>query len=299
MGIFNTLFHKNNKNVQQAVNQAQPNGMYESNKLPSSCRHLEGNNISIQDVMPALTKKSSHSRSLSASTSTTASSGHSLKSLSRRSSTEKVPRFQVLSNGKHIHRLTQPPPQSKLTTSVNGFVNGVAKKTMKWTEKKHTVEDTTREHQMLLKRLDCDTDNHATFLENYGECQETVGKGTCGVVRLVRRMEDGTERVYAVKARRKTELLVFCLLIVFVYRNLQEDLMRNLIILSTESVWNSVSHVHSIIPILSRHLKSCLCIKHLPYSARSWSTQVPETCLTFSWSLPWKPMKPIAFSNSS
>lgn len=256
MGFFQSLFHHkghNNKkgcatpNPMMAPNQPQPNVATSSEKPPMETRqssrrssHSNHSQISAHHIMPpSITSPKMSSSALTTSNSTkTTSTKSSLKSpsVSRRGSAEHISRFLLLDNGTHVHHLTMPA-QSKIAASLNGLVTGIANKSLKltqWTEKKLTLEEIKKERSALDYRLHRSPET-LTLAEKWGTCQETIGKGTCGVVRLAHKIEGGTERLYAIKVsvlkkgpcphRIKTR---------FYIRKCEESLMKNLKIISID-----------------------------------------------------------------
>lgn len=138
--------------------------------------------------------------------------------LSQRTSNETTRRFQLNEDGTHIHYLIQPTPAAnRITASLNGLL-GIANKSLRlkpphqWnnylqptstTEKRaaQNLEDIQKERIALNTRLHRKPEEvKETLAEKWGHCQETIGKGTSGVVRVAhKQLSDGTERLYAVK----------------------------------------------------------------------------------------------------
>jgi hypothetical protein len=118
-------------------------------------------------------------------------------------------RFQLCEdNINHIHHLTLPAP-NRITQSLNGLVTGIANKSLRltqWTERKVTFEEILKERAALNVRLHRE-DTKQTLAEKWGTCQETIGKGTSGVVRVAHKMEGTGERLYAVKV-----IIINCLI---------------------------------------------------------------------------------------
>ncbi|KAI8359857.1 kinase-like domain-containing protein [Choanephora cucurbitarum] len=69
-------------------------------------------------------------------------------------------------------------------------------------ERKASVDEIMKERKALDARLHRNQPN-ATLAEKYGVCQETIGKGTSGVVRVVHKMDSTGKHLYAVKELRK------------------------------------------------------------------------------------------------
>lgn len=111
-------------------------------------------------------------------------------------------RFQLYEDGTHTHHLTLPAP-NRITASLNGLVTGIANKSLRltqWTERKVTMDEILKERASLNRLLHRnDQDAKQTLERKWGTCQETIGKGTSGVVRVVHKVEGTAERLYAVK----------------------------------------------------------------------------------------------------
>lgn len=105
------------------------------------------------------------------------------------------PRFQSTEVG-HIHHLTP----SKMS-SINGFVSGMASKSLRqWTERKISIEEIEEERMILNRHLNRNIKD--TLYNKYGQCQEMIGKGTSGVVRICQIDKEG-HQLYAIKELRK------------------------------------------------------------------------------------------------
>ncbi|KAI9357528.1 kinase-like domain-containing protein [Pilaira anomala] len=115
-------------------------------------------------------------------------------------------RFQLYEDGTHTHHLTLPAT-NRITASLNGLVTGIANKSLRltqWTERKITMDEILKERASLNRLLHRnDQDTKQTLERKWGTCQETIGKGTSGVVRVVHKVEGTAERLYAVKELRK------------------------------------------------------------------------------------------------
>ena len=111
-------------------------------------------------------------------------------------------RFQLCEDGTHIHHLTLPVT-NRITASLNGLVTGIANKSLRltqWTERKVTFEEILKERaalNVLLHRTEQEAQQ--VLSEKWGNCQETIGKGTSGIVRVAHKIDETGERLYAVK----------------------------------------------------------------------------------------------------
>ncbi|KAI8642613.1 kinase-like domain-containing protein [Parasitella parasitica] len=167
---------------------------------PLHSRRSSRHSISSQHILPATSPTIPLSPQQSRSTSTHPSS----PPLSQRTSSEAARRFQLFEDGTHTHHLTHPA-QNRIAASLNGLVTGIANKSLRltqWAERKVSIEEIIKERAALNARLHRKA-SERTLAEKWGTCQETVGKGTSGVVRVAHKTEGTGERLYAVKELRK------------------------------------------------------------------------------------------------
>lgn len=160
-------------------------------------RRSSRHSISSHHILPATSPTVPLSPQQSNSTSTHPSSS---PPLSQRTSSEAVRRFQLLEDGTHIHHLTLPA-QNRIAASLNGLVTGIANKSLRltqWAERKVSQEEIMKERAALDVRLHRKS-SERTLAEKWGTCQETIGKGTSGVVRVAHKVDGTGERLYAVK----------------------------------------------------------------------------------------------------
>ncbi|GAN07567.1 Ser/Thr protein kinase [Mucor ambiguus] len=164
-------------------------------------RRSSRHSISSHHILPATSPTVPLSPQQSNSTSTHPSNS---PPLSQRASSEAVRRFQLVEDGTHMHHLTQPA-QNRIAASLNGLVTGIANKSLRltqWTERKVSLDEIMKERAALDVRLHREA-SERTLAEKWGTCQETIGKGTSGVVRVAHKMDGTGERLYAVKELRK------------------------------------------------------------------------------------------------
>jgi hypothetical protein len=119
-------------------------------------------------------------------------------------------RFQLLEDGTHRHHLVMPTV-SKLTSSLNGLTGlfHASKaphfKLPQWGAK----EDDTL--QVIDEKKLNKTNSDVSLAAKWGTCQEVIGKGAFGVVRIAHKVDPsvpGTgERLYAVKV--STDFIIF------------------------------------------------------------------------------------------
>lgn len=169
-------------------------------------RRSSRHSISSHHILPATSPTVPLSPQQSNSTSTHPSNS---PPLSQRTSSEAVRRFQLLEDGTHMHHLTQPA-QNRIAASLNGLVTGIANKSLRltqWTERKVSLDEIMKERAALDVRLHRKS-SEKTLAEKWGTCQETIGKGTSGVVRVAHKVDGTGERLYAVKV----SLLENCLI---------------------------------------------------------------------------------------
>ncbi|BFZ61447.1 serine/threonine-protein kinase HAL4/sat4 [Saitoella coloradoensis] len=136
-------------------------------------------------------------------------------------------RFKVLPDGNHVHRLKNTKRQEKLKTMFDAFMmGGSAKK--KEEERRaederyaaeeaatlqmdrlsllHNWVDTLKSEQKLAKEQKNGPNATAGLVEKYGKCQEIVGRGAFGIVRIAHKPDPADprkEQLYAIKEFRR------------------------------------------------------------------------------------------------
>ncbi|KAG1474703.1 hypothetical protein G6F56_000192 [Rhizopus delemar] len=113
-------------------------------------------------------------------------------------------RFQLLEDGTHIHHLTLPA-QNRIINGLIGMANKSLKLPTSWSsneKKAASLEEIKKERTALDNSLRRAPDDRS-LLKKWGACQETIGKGTSGVVRVAHKVDERGEQLYAVKELRK------------------------------------------------------------------------------------------------
>lgn len=160
MGFFQSIFHKTPKNIEQKST----NTIIENTILP-------------------------HQNTSSSTTASTLSS-------------QDIARFQQFEDGTHIHHLTCPA-QNRIINGLIGMAHKSLRLTSQWTSSYNekriaSLEEIKKERAALDRCLQRTTDERS-LSEKWGTCQETIGKGTSGVVRIAHKIIEGKEQLYAVK----------------------------------------------------------------------------------------------------
>ncbi|KAL1972054.1 hypothetical protein VTN31DRAFT_7273 [Thermomyces dupontii] len=134
------------------------------------------------------------------------------RSKSRNKDKEPPKRFEILPDGTHVHHLRSAKRQEKLTDLLRDILGGGRKK-----------EDRGDDHQQLslvsnwVDQLKSERDKLAqdkkggpnanqSLVEKYGKCQEIVGRGAFGIVRISHKVDPNNsrqEQLYAVKEFRR------------------------------------------------------------------------------------------------
>ncbi|CAB10142.1 Serine/threonine-protein kinase hal4 [Schizosaccharomyces pombe] len=131
-------------------------------------------------------------------------------------SSAKWSRFTVYDDASHTHQLRPARRQEKLGKMLKDFLAGNSKKRE---EERIAKEAADAQHQLSLvqswingygqEKLADKKDPakvSASFVEKYGRCQEVIGRGAFGVVRIAHKVDpqnSGSETLYAVKEFRR------------------------------------------------------------------------------------------------
>jgi protein-serine/threonine kinase len=201
-GLLHSLFHPSRpqstaSSVVGSIDEESPQkAIHEQTELKPPARPTSPNQSATISLQAPGSPGGASSRPISPVSST---SGTNIPSVNN-------PRFQVFEDGTHRHHLIMPSV-SKLTSSLNGltglFHQGKAAhfKLPLWGDKKEHASDhldqTSDEEKKSNKNGDL------TLTAKWGTCQEVIGKGAFGVVRIAHKVDPsvpGTgERLYAVK----------------------------------------------------------------------------------------------------
>lgn len=119
-------------------------------------------------------------------------------------------RFELLPDGSHEHHLRSAKRQEKLSDMLRDMIVGKKKG-----EEFHPIEPdrlslvSTFMDQMRSDRLASErnrTNGTASLVEKYGKCQEVIGRGAFGIVRISHKVDPvsgQTQQLYAVKEFRR------------------------------------------------------------------------------------------------
>lgn len=128
-------------------------------------------------------------------------------------------RFELLPDGNHVHHLKGTKRQEKLTNIFKELMGGGRRKEHDPDEKdrlslvENWADQVRREKDKLSGRKSTDMErdkkggaNSATTLvEKYGKCQEVIGRGAFGIVRISHKVDKNghSEKLFAVKEFRR------------------------------------------------------------------------------------------------
>lgn len=120
-------------------------------------------------------------------------------------------RYQVVSGvpGGHEHHLKGAKRQEKLSDMLRDMLGGGKRKAEQEGEQglslvSNWVEALKKERETLASDKSKGSNPSATLIEKYGKCQEIVGRGAFGVVRISHKRREGqSELLYAVKEFRR------------------------------------------------------------------------------------------------
>jgi protein-serine/threonine kinase len=107
--------------------------------------------------------------------------------------------------GGHEHHLKSSRRQEKLSDMFKGFLGKKVEKAPDhdlslvsgW------VDSLKREKDTMQSEVKPVANPSATLVEKYGKCQEVVGRGAFGIVRISHKKQEGGERLFAVKEFRR------------------------------------------------------------------------------------------------
>ncbi|CAO3647482.1 unnamed protein product [Cunninghamella blakesleeana] len=128
-------------------------------------------------------------------------------------SSARISRFQMNNNGTHTHHFTMPPPNC-FTGLVEGLLHCDKSFRQLWGERRSStaVSPDTIAPKLLEERAVVDATlqrkpSNSSLTQKWGNCQEVIGRGACGVVRIAHKLDKSkpgsSERLYAVKEFRK------------------------------------------------------------------------------------------------
>lgn len=122
-----------------------------------------------------------------------------------------VKRFEVLPDGTHVHYLKSAKRQEKLSSMLRDMLGGGKKK------EEHVDDQQLSLMSTWVDQLKTERDKHpadkkngpttaASLVDKYGKCQEVVGRGAFGIVRISHKVDpkdSKAEQLYAVKEFRR------------------------------------------------------------------------------------------------
>jgi len=119
-------------------------------------------------------------------------------------------RFEMIEDGNHIHHLRAAKRQEKLSSLLQSWLGGKKKEDdlvppRDQLSLMHTWVDQWKTEKVAAVKKD-GAPASATLVEKYGRCQEIIGRGAFGVVRISHKADptDGSiEQLYAVKEFRR------------------------------------------------------------------------------------------------
>ncbi|KKZ60336.1 protein-serine/threonine kinase [[Emmonsia] crescens] len=120
-------------------------------------------------------------------------------------------RFEVVEGGSHMHHLKSAKRQEKLSDMLRDMLGG-GKKKEEHVDDQHLSLMSTWVDQLKTERDKLATDkkggppSNASLVDKYGKCQEIVGRGAFGIVRISHKVDprdSKTEQLYAVKEFRR------------------------------------------------------------------------------------------------
>ncbi len=119
-------------------------------------------------------------------------------------------RFEVLPDGTHVHHLKSAKRQEKLSDMLRDMLGG-KKKDEQGDEQQLSlmstwVDQLKNERERMASDKKGGPNATATLVEKYGKCQEIVGRGAFGIVRISHKADPNDsklEQLYAVKEFRR------------------------------------------------------------------------------------------------
>ncbi|EAS30739.3 HAL protein kinase [Coccidioides immitis RS] len=120
-------------------------------------------------------------------------------------------RFDMLPDGNHVHYLKSAKRQEKLSSMLRDMLGGGKKKDDHVEDQQLSlmstwVDQLKTERDKLASDKKGGPNNTASLVDKYGKCQEIVGRGAFGIVRISHKVDpkdSKTEQLYAVKEFRR------------------------------------------------------------------------------------------------
>ncbi|KAK6349657.1 serine/threonine-protein kinase HAL4/sat4 [Orbilia brochopaga] len=119
-------------------------------------------------------------------------------------------RFEITTDGAHVHHLKSTKRQEKLTDMFRDLLLGKKKDDVPENDNLNLVSSWVEQLKADKDKLATDKrggpNATTTLVERYGKCQEVVGRGAFGIVRISHKADpsgEGKEQLYAVKEFRR------------------------------------------------------------------------------------------------
>jgi protein-serine/threonine kinase len=135
--------------------------------------------------------------------------GHKAKELDANHVQHK--RFEIAEDGNHAHYLKSTKRQEKLSDMVRDMLGGGKKKDNEGSDQQLSlmstwVDQVKSERESMASEKKGGPNSTANLVEKYGKCQEIVGRGAFGIVRISHKQDPAdskNELLYAVKEFRR------------------------------------------------------------------------------------------------
>lgn len=122
-----------------------------------------------------------------------------------------IKRFEILPDHSHVHHLRSAKRQEKLTDMLRDMLGGGRKKEEHVDEQQLSlmstwVDQLKNEREKMAAEKKGGPSTTASLVEKYGKCQEVVGRGAFGIVRISHKTDprdSKVEQLYAVKEFRR------------------------------------------------------------------------------------------------
>ncbi len=193
------------------IQQQQQHHASNRTKSVKSIKHPEEKGSTHQEIKNLLGPPTVKRSESSASTSSSRSQSSSTASARDKG----VPRFQLLENGKHEHYLKNRRRQERFGSIIKDFLgakklrDGAVSALPGFYQDSNNIENNSPQINGIIGQDMPDGKEGTTildprsFAEKYGRCQEEIGRGAFGVVRVSHKHVDGDEQLFAVKEFRK------------------------------------------------------------------------------------------------
>lgn len=137
-------------------------------------------------------------------------SEESTKAVANKTKDALLKRFEALPDGTHIHQLKSAKRQERLSDMLRDLILGKRKDDLPESDNLNLVSSWVEQIKSDKDKLATDKkggpNSTSTLVEKYGKCQEVVGRGAFGIVRISHKADpnhEGKEQLYAVKEFRR------------------------------------------------------------------------------------------------